>query len=108
MKPTILIGSGKSRIFLKSVNHIRVNDGDDNHLRSILVGLQFAIVYFPSEILTMVLLPFIRSILMSVYEVLFNLIFVLQGAVSAVISGFAGHLEATHTTEEVEIEIINE
>jgi len=100
-KVEVLVGSGDPTSFLRSVNHIRVIDECVNWKRSVIVGLQFAVIHFPGEILKIVIAPFVVNIILAICELFNSLALVIIGAVSALISGFSGHLEATKSVEIV-------
>ena len=84
-----------SRTFLKSTSHIRVLDSPSNYLRSVLVGLQFGIIHLPNEIVTLVIVPFVRDIFSVLFDAASNLKFVLHASCTAIFIGFTGVLEAT-------------
>ena len=83
------------RTLLKSTSHVRVKETKGNYLRSILVGFQFAF-FLPYELVTVVFWPFIRNVCGNVFIALDSLFFVVWSAISAIISGFSGYLDATN------------
>ena len=104
MKKEEIMIESPARTILKSTAHIRVREKSGNYLRSIAVGLQFGVVHFPGEVLTVVLIPLVRNTFVIVYEALANLLFVVRAAGEAIIGGFAGRLEATDEPMEYEEE----
>ena len=84
------------RTFLKSTSHVRVLDSRGNYFRSVAVGLQFGVIYFPGEIVSLVVWPLIINIVDCFYIAVRNLIFVIKSAVEAIYIGFTGHLDATN------------
>jgi len=82
-----------ARTFLKSTAHVRVREKKGNYVRSIAVGLQFA-AFLPYEIGVVVIWPFIRNVFGDIFIALDSLIFVIWSAISFLISGFFGCLEA--------------
>lgn len=83
------------KTFLKSTAHVRVRETKGNYLRSIAVGLQFA-AFLPYEIVVVVIWPFIRNVFGDIFIALDSLFFVIWSAISFLISGFTGCLEATN------------
>lgn len=103
MKIIIVTGAGEARTYLKSTSHLRVREKRGGYLRSVLVGLQFAVIHFPGEVLSVVLIPFVRNLLVLIYNLVSDVIFVTSGALSALLSGLSGYLEATETVEMNEV-----
>lgn len=83
------------RTFLKSTSHVRVLVSRGNYLRSVAVGLQFGVIHFPVEILSVVVWPLVTNIIDSLYMAISNLTFVTRAAIEAIYVGFTGHLDAT-------------
>ncbi len=91
-KKSTTINEGKT--YLRSTSHMVLREVKGNRLRSILVGLQF-FIYFPYEIITVALWPFVNNILHGFYYLFGNTFFVLKWTMIAVYYGFSGYLEAS-------------
>jgi len=93
------IKAGKT--FLRSTSHLMVRETKGNRLRSLLVGIQFGVMYLPWDLISVSLYPFVKNIVLAFYYFFSNAWFVLVSAFQVVWVGFEGYLEAS---EEVVVD----
>lgn len=93
-----------ARTFLKSVLHTRVRKTRGNYFRSVAVGVQFAIVHLPHELVMYVIFPMIAGIVGVLFMTVSNLLAVLRAAIEALFVGLDGRLEAVDEAIEVEFD----
>lgn len=90
---------------LKSPLHLRFREERGPYLRSVLVGLQFATVHIPGEILDLIIKPFVMDVFSVIFQLFSNIIFVGRSTLHILAEGFSGRLEASDsiTLEEVTV-----
>ncbi len=91
-----------SKTLLRSSAHVIVRNEKGNRLRSLLVGMQFGILYMPGELWKVALWPFVQNIWLAGYYFFDNVFFVLRMSLTAICYGFGGYLEAAEDSMNIE------
>ena len=87
--------------YLKSTSHVRVLEHRGNWLRSALVGIQFGIILFPFEVVTVALGPFFINLFTSIFTLFQSITLITIASFEALRMGLLGRLEATEHPNEV-------
>jgi len=103
----LTMGAGKSTVILKSHGHMRMTE-DGSYLKSVLIGLQAAFAFLPSELFNLVIKPLVINVGNLISDVLEGLLNIILNAGGALKSGFSGRLDAASSTEVVDVYVDSE